>query len=61
MAGRITPNWEVFSGFTVMDSEVRKMAVNVNSTTGILTSGNPAYEGERSRNTPLHIQFMDNL
>ncbi|MDL1865186.1 TonB-dependent siderophore receptor [Betaproteobacteria bacterium PRO5] len=52
MAGRITPNWEVFSGFTVMDSEVRKVAVNVNPTTGALTSGNPAYEGERSRNTP---------
>ncbi|WP_396956997.1 TonB-dependent receptor domain-containing protein [Nitrosomonas sp.] len=47
-----TPNWEVFSGLALMDSEVRKMAINVNPTTDVLTSGNPAYEGERSRNTP---------
>ncbi|MDL1865989.1 TonB-dependent receptor, partial [Betaproteobacteria bacterium PRO4] len=52
LAGRITPNWEVFSGFALMDPEIRKVAVNVNTATGVLTSANPGYEGKRARNTP---------
>ncbi|WP_292980940.1 TonB-dependent receptor [Nitrosomonas sp.] len=52
LAGRITSNWEVFSGLALMDSEIRKVAINANPATGILTSANPGYEGQRSRNTP---------
>lgn len=52
LAGRITPNWEVFSGLALMDPEILEVAENVNATTGVLTSANPDYKGRRPRNTP---------
>ena len=51
-AGRITPNWEVFSGLALMDSEILEVAENVNATTGVITVANAGYEGQRARNTP---------
>ncbi|MEQ1602764.1 MAG: TonB-dependent siderophore receptor [Methylophilaceae bacterium] len=53
-AGRITPNWEVFSGLALMDSKVLQVAENVNATTGVVTTGNAGYVGQRSRNTPVY-------
>lgn len=52
LAGRITSNWEVFSGLAIMNPEIREVAVNVNPATGVLTSANPEYKGKRARNTP---------
>ncbi len=52
IAGRITPNWEVFSGLAFMDSPIRAVAENIDPVTGVITSANPAYKGKRSRNTP---------
>ncbi len=52
LAGRITPNWEVFSGLALMDPEILEVAENVNATTSVLTSANPEYKGKRPRNTP---------
>ena len=51
-AGRITPNWEVFSGLALMDAEILDTAENVNATTGVITKGNLDYIGQRPRNTP---------
>lgn len=42
--GRITPNWEVFSGLALMDSEIRKP----------VDGANPGLKGKRSRNTPVY-------
>lgn len=52
MAGRITENWEIFSGLALMDSKILKVARNVNPATGVITEANPGYEDQRSRNTP---------
>ncbi|WP_310447231.1 TonB-dependent siderophore receptor [Thiobacillus sp.] len=51
-AGRITPNWEIFSGLALMDAEILDTAENVNATTGVITKGNLGYIGQRPRNTP---------
>ena len=51
-AGRITPDWEMFAGLALMDAEILDTAENVNVTTGAIIKGNPAYIGERPRNTP---------
>jgi catecholate siderophore receptor len=51
-AGRITPNWEVFTGLALMDSEILEVAENINATTGAITVANAGYEGQRARNTP---------
>lgn len=52
VAGRITDNWEIFSGLALMDSRILKVAENVNPGTGVITAANAGYEGQRSRNTP---------
>lgn len=54
LAGRITPNWEVFSGLALMDAEILDTAENINATTGVITKGNPGYIGQRARNTPKY-------
>lgn len=54
LAGRVTPNWEVFSGLALMDAEILEVAENINATTGVLTSANPDYKGKRPRNTPAY-------
>lgn len=51
-AGRITENWEVFSGLAFMNPRILEVAQNVNATTGAITFGNPEYTGKRARNTP---------
>lgn len=53
-AGRITDNWEVFSGLALMDAKILEVAQNVSATTGVITSGNPEYVGKRARNTPRY-------
>jgi catecholate siderophore receptor len=57
-AGRINDRWEVFSGFSYIDSEINDVATNVNATTGAITRGNPGYIGQKARNTP---EFTFNL
>jgi catecholate siderophore receptor len=52
LAGRITDKWEVFSGIAFMDARIIDPAVNVNATTGVLTSADPRFEGKRARNAP---------
>lgn len=52
LAGRITENWEVFSGLAFMDAEILEVAENVNATTGAITKAYSGYEGKRPRNTP---------
>lgn len=52
MAGRITENWEVFSGLALMDAEILEVAENVNVNTGAITTAYAGYEGKRPRNTP---------
>ena len=51
LAGRITDNWEVFSGLAFMDAKILEVAENVNATTGLITSADPRYAGQRARNT----------
>lgn len=51
-AGRITEDWEIFSGLALMNAKILQVAENVNATTGVITSANPAYVGKRARNTP---------
>lgn len=46
-AGRITPNWEVFSGLALMDAEILEVAEQSNG-----TAADPRYAGKRPRNTP---------
>ncbi|OZA48636.1 MAG: TonB-dependent siderophore receptor [Hydrogenophilales bacterium 17-61-76] len=48
-AGRITPNWEVFSGLALMDAEILEVAVQSNG-----TAADPRYAGKRPRNTPAY-------
>lgn len=52
LAGKITDNWEVFSGLAFMDAKILEVAENVNATTGIITTADPRFKGERARNTP---------
>jgi catecholate siderophore receptor len=51
-AGRITEEWEVFAGLSLMDARILEVAENVNATTGAITQANPAYAGKTARNTP---------
>lgn len=51
-AGRITNNWEVFAGLSLMNAKILEVAENVNATTGAITVSNPEYAGKRARNTP---------
>lgn len=52
LAGRMTENWEVFSGLAFMDAEILEVAENVNAATGAITKAYSGYEGKRPRNTP---------
>ncbi len=53
-AGRLSEDWEVFSGLALMNARILEVAENVNPTTGAVTFGNPGYEGKRARNTPRY-------
>ncbi len=52
VAGRVTEDWEVFAGLSLMNSRILEVAENVNATTGVITAANAGYKGVRSRNTP---------
>jgi catecholate siderophore receptor len=51
-AGRLNEHWEVFAGLALMNAKILAVAENVNATTGVVTLANPAYVGQRARNTP---------
>ncbi len=53
-AGRVSDDWEVFAGLALMDAKILEVAENVNATTGVITPANPAYKGQRARNTPKY-------
>ena len=53
-AGRITENWEVFSGLALMKAKILEVAENVNATTGAITSADSRLAGQRARNTPTY-------
>jgi catecholate siderophore receptor len=50
-AGRITPDWEVFTGLSLMNAKILEVASNT-SATGVVTTGNAGFVGQRARNTP---------
>ncbi|HSH96851.1 MAG: TonB-dependent receptor [Methylophilaceae bacterium] len=52
LTGKITDNWEVFSGVSFMDAKILEPAVNVNATTGVTTYADPRLAGQTARNTP---------
>lgn len=52
LAGRITDNWEVFSGLALMDAKILEVAENINATTGAITLADARFKGQRARNTP---------
>ena len=52
LAGRITSNWEIFSGLAFMDAKILETATNINANTGVVTVADKRYQGERARNTP---------
>ena len=49
LAGRITDNWEVFSGLSYIHAEILEVAPNTGNPN---TSGNPNFIGQSPRNTP---------
>ena len=51
-AGRITEDWEVFAGLSIMDARILEVAENINASTGAVTVANPAYAGQVARNSP---------
>ncbi len=52
VAGKVTSNWEVFGGVSLMDAEILEVAENIDGVTGVVTRGDARFEGERPRNTP---------
>jgi catecholate siderophore receptor len=52
IAGRISDNWEVFSGLSLMDARILEVAENINATTGAITVADARYVGQPARNTP---------
>ena len=52
VAGRISERWEIFTGLALQNAKILKVAENINANTGVITFGNPGYEGQRARNTP---------
>ncbi len=52
LAGRISKQWEVFSGLALMRANILEVAENRNATTGVLTPADPRLKGQRARNTP---------
>ena len=52
LAGRLTPDWEMFAGLSLMRAKILEVAENINATTGVVTVANAGYVGQRPRNTP---------
>ncbi|MGL4409180.1 MAG: TonB-dependent receptor [Zoogloea sp.] len=53
-AGRITSKWEVFGGWTLMDSVIDTPGYTYNSATGAVTQHNANLKGMRPRNVPRY-------
>lgn len=53
VTGKITEDWDVFAGVALLDARIINVAENVNATTGVITSADPRFEGQRARNTPI--------
>ena len=51
LAGRITSNWEIFSGLALMDAKILETSTNINAATGVATVSDPRLDGRRARNT----------
>lgn len=51
VAGRITDDWEVFSGISLMDARILEVAENY-QTNGTLQIANQGYAGQKARNAP---------
>ena len=54
VAGKVTSNWEVFGGISLMDAKIVKVAINSdgNDAGTAPDVGDARFEGERPRNTP---------
>ena len=52
LVGRITPDWQVFSGIALMDSKILEVAENRNATTGVVTRADARLVGQQARNAP---------
>lgn len=50
--GKLTNNWQIFTGISLMDAEILEVAENVNATTGAITVADARFKGQRPRNTP---------
>jgi catecholate siderophore receptor len=53
VTGKLTEDWNVFAGVAIMDSKILEVAENVNATTGVITSADARFKGQRARNTPV--------
>jgi len=56
LAGRITPNWEVFSGVSLMKAKILETAVNLDNNDADTDPevADPRFAGQRPRNTPKY-------
>lgn len=53
MTGKVTDKWDVFFGMALLDARILKVAENINATTGVITTADERFEGQRARNTPI--------
>lgn len=53
VTGKVTEDWDVFAGVALLDARIINVAENVNATTGVITSADTRFEGQRARNTPI--------
>lgn len=53
MTGKLTDKWDVFFGMALLDARILKVAENINATTGVITTADERFEGQRARNTPI--------
>lgn len=53
VTGKVTEDWDVFAGMALLDARIINVAENVNTATGMITSADPRFEGQRARNTPI--------
>jgi catecholate siderophore receptor len=53
LTGKVTDKWDVFFGMALLDARIIKVAENINATTGVVTTADERFEGQRARNTPI--------
>ncbi len=54
LVGRITDQWEIFSGLSLMDAKILEVAENRSATTGLITYADSRLAGQQARNTPKY-------